>query len=239
MNKKTAHRLARIFAWSVAGAMMVDHVADTGPLICTVDPTCRKMTVDEVAMARPIFGDSLSYDKVLVFQRLPINRIFNSSAIALTHGNNIYLGPNMAPHRDDYGYARHPSWIETLPRYKDHAGVFVHELTHVWQYQRFGRPNIKSDLEYDFTLNPDTPFPSYNIEQQAEIVHHYFEKRRDIQDLQSFIAARPPEIMQQIHLRQTLMSDCKEARQYESLLKQVLPIQPLIVCAAPVASPLP
>lgn len=239
MNKKTAHRLARIFAWSVVGMMAIDQVVDTGPLVCSVDPTCRKMTADEIDMARPVFGDNIPYDKVLIFQRPPLYKIFSSNVIASAKGMNIYLGPAMEPHRDDYGYALYPSWKETVPRHQDHAGIFIHELTHVWQHKRFGQSYNEEEMDYYYTLTPGSPFSTYNIEQQAEIVHHYFEKRRDIADLHTYMTVRTPEAVQQIHLRQTLMNDCKAAHEYEAVLKPVLPVQPLAACTAPLKPTFP
>lgn len=58
------------------------------------------------------------------------------------------------------------------------AGLFVHELTHVWQTQRRGRlwlPLMRHPFcRYDYRLVPDRPFERYGIEQQAEIVRHWF-----------------------------------------------------------------
>lgn len=57
-------------------------------------------------------------------------------------------------------------------------GLFIHELTHVWQTQRRGRwylPLMRHPFcRYDYRLQPGWPLERYGIEQQAEIVRHVF-----------------------------------------------------------------
>jgi hypothetical protein len=57
-------------------------------------------------------------------------------------------------------------------------GLFVHEMTHVWQSQTRGRwylPLMRHPLcRYDYALRPGWTLQRYGIEQQAEIVRHIF-----------------------------------------------------------------
>ena len=57
-------------------------------------------------------------------------------------------------------------------------GLFLHEMTHVWQSQTRGRyylPLMRHPLcRYDYTLRPGWTLDRYGIEQQAEIVRHVF-----------------------------------------------------------------
>ena len=57
-------------------------------------------------------------------------------------------------------------------------GLFVHEMTHVWQTQVRGRwylPLMRHPLSrYDYVLRPGWKLERYGIEQQAEIVRHVF-----------------------------------------------------------------
>lgn len=57
-------------------------------------------------------------------------------------------------------------------------GLFVHEMTHVWQSQRKGRwylPLMRHPFcRYDYTMRPGWTLARYGIEQQAEIVRHAF-----------------------------------------------------------------
>lgn len=61
-------------------------------------------------------------------------------------------------------------------------GLFIHEMTHVWQSQRRGRfylPLMRHPFcRYDYSLKPGWPLTRYGIEQQAEIVRHAFLLRR-------------------------------------------------------------
>lgn len=56
------------------------------------------------------------------------------------------------------------------------AGLFVHEMVHVWQAQQRGRlwlPLMRHPFcRYDYALRPGRPLTRYGIEQQAEIVRH-------------------------------------------------------------------
>jgi len=56
------------------------------------------------------------------------------------------------------------------------AGLFVHEMAHVWQSQHRGRlwlPLMRHPFcRYDYRLAPGKPLTRYGIEQQAEIVRH-------------------------------------------------------------------
>lgn len=57
-------------------------------------------------------------------------------------------------------------------------GLFIHEMTHVWQTQQRGRwylPLMRHPFcRYDYTLRPGQKLERYGIEQQAEIVRHAF-----------------------------------------------------------------
>ncbi|MBU3076547.1 vgr related protein [Sphingomonas quercus] len=57
-------------------------------------------------------------------------------------------------------------------------GLFIHEMTHVWQTARGGRwwlPLMRHPFcRYRYALTPGKPFAAYGIEQQAEIVRHAF-----------------------------------------------------------------
>jgi len=60
-------------------------------------------------------------------------------------------------------------------------GLFVHEMTHIWQAQTKGRfylPLMRHPFcRYAYELRPGRPFAKYGIEQQAEIVRHAFIQR--------------------------------------------------------------
>ena len=57
-------------------------------------------------------------------------------------------------------------------------GLFIHEMTHVWQAQQRGwwyLPLVRTfSRRYDYALKPGWALERYGIEQQAEIVRHAF-----------------------------------------------------------------
>jgi hypothetical protein len=57
-------------------------------------------------------------------------------------------------------------------------GLFIHEMTHVWQAQTKGwwyLPLFRNfSRRYDYSLKPGWKLERYGIEQQAEIVRHAF-----------------------------------------------------------------
>jgi len=59
-----------------------------------------------------------------------------------------------------------------------HAGLFMHELTHVWQTQRKGDWYLLLHrhplCRYGYALKPGWTLERYGLEQQAEIVRHAF-----------------------------------------------------------------
>ena len=54
--------------------------------------------------------------------------------------------------------------------------LFIHEMVHVWQHQQgVFLPLARHPFaRYDYILRPGKSFARYGIEQQAEIVSHYF-----------------------------------------------------------------
>ncbi|MGF1625578.1 MAG: DUF4157 domain-containing protein [Alphaproteobacteria bacterium] len=127
----------------------------------------RPLMEREIALAMPVFGRSVDYTRVrLIGAEVPQ---------FVTIGNNIYVPPDFSI-GDAY-----------------HAQTLIHELVHVWQYQRGGTAYISRalaaqiggmlkgsrNLGYDYTLTPDAAFYEYNPEQQGLIVEHYFAMTRD------------------------------------------------------------
>jgi len=55
--------------------------------------------------------------------------------------------------------------------------TFVHEMTHVWQYQHplrdFNRAIHNPTRQYDYKLSPDMQFKNFGVEQQASIIADY------------------------------------------------------------------
>ena len=123
----------------------------------------RPLTQREVALARKIFHESIDYQKVRMDER---------SVLGCRRYRFAYVG---------FHYIN--SW-GPLP-----DAVFVHEMVHVWQYQRFGAVYIPRALwaqttkeGYDYCgiaairrANAENrSLLTFNYEQQGDIVADYF-----------------------------------------------------------------
>jgi hypothetical protein len=129
----------------------------------------RPLTPGEISLARSVFGDAVDYSRVQLVKGKwwPLHP--RNAAMAPT--GNIHFHPHGNLWSEDF--AREP-----LGR----QGLFIHEMTHVWQTQHRGRfylPLMRHPFcRYKYEFRPDWPFERYGLEQQAEIVRHVFMLRR-------------------------------------------------------------
>jgi hypothetical protein len=131
----------------------------------------RSLTPDEVELARSVFGDAIDYSRVQLVRRRwwP----FQPKSVVMAPTGNIYFHPDSDQWSDDF--AREPLAAQ---------GMFIHEMTHVWQTQRRGRfylPLMRHPFcRYAYEIDPSRPFDRYGLEQQAEIVRHAFLSARGV-----------------------------------------------------------
>jgi hypothetical protein len=136
----------------------------------------RALTQGEVAMARSVFGDTVNYAPV----RLVREKwwIFQPKGIVMAPCGHIHFHPDDPSWREDFSEAE---W--TL------QGLFIHEMTHVWQAQRSGRlylPLMRHPFcRYRYTYREGRTFLRYGLEQQAELVRHAFLQKRGIKPVRS------------------------------------------------------
>ncbi|MDO7842608.1 vgr related protein [Sphingomonas immobilis] len=129
----------------------------------------RALTAGEAALAATVFGDAIDY-----------------GAVRMVRGKWAFFQPRetvMAPCGHIHFHPRGHTWSEDFAAADLSAqGLFVHEMTHVWQTQTRGRwylPTRRHPFcRYDYAIRPGQPLRSYGIEQQAEIVRHTFLLRR-------------------------------------------------------------
>jgi hypothetical protein len=125
--------------------------------------TSRPLTSAEIALSRSIFGNAIEYDLVKVFARKwwP----FQHRQMAMAPDGNLWFPPKGSLYCDDF-----------CERSIDRQGLFIHEMTHVWQHQQGVNLILKRHpfCRYDYTLKPGWALERYGLEQQAEIVRHYF-----------------------------------------------------------------
>ncbi|MEO6256801.1 MAG: vgr related protein [Sphingomicrobium sp.] len=125
----------------------------------------RPLTTGELALARSVFGHAIDYSKVRLVKRKwwP----FQPRSTGMAPTGNIHFHPHGDLWSDDFA-------TEPLHR----QGLFIHEMTHVWQTQTRGRfylPLMRHPFcRYSYVLENDWPFVRYGLEQQAEIVRHSF-----------------------------------------------------------------
>lgn len=156
--------------------------------------TQRGMTDHERALAKLIFGDEIGITGLRMHLR---NQRLSDKAASVTSSNDIYFwGDRHWPgsfhkseHSEFYYYDKGDQ--KTFREVKEHRhkiGVFVHEITHIWQRQNyysgtawFGRLDNFDRLfnkhgrgEYSYSIeNADQEFSDFKIEQQAEIIRNY------------------------------------------------------------------
>lgn len=123
----------------------------------------RGLTDGEVALARSIFGDAIRYGEV----RLSRTKwaFFQPRDTVMAPRGCIHFHPRGHQWRDDFAAAALTD-----------QGLFIHEMTHVWQHQRgVFLPLARHPFcRYDYSFRPGWLLAHYGIEQQAEIVRHAF-----------------------------------------------------------------
>ena len=152
-----------------AAPVPVAPIAPAAPVAEEVALPNRPLTDGEVALLQPIFRDGIDYAHVRV--------IDNSFPLQPA---NVYMTPR------GHIYAPGELWqadFSTGPR--GQRAVFVHEMTHVWQYANgmdlvsqslvdFTRYGGQYEKAYAYELAPDRDLVDYGMEQQASIIEDYF-----------------------------------------------------------------
>lgn len=128
----------------------------------------RKLTDGEVQLARSMFGDAIDYSRVHLIRRKWW--LFHPKNVAMAPTGNIHFHPHGELWSQDFA-------AEPLAK----QGLFIHEMTHVWQSQHRGRfylPLMRHPFcRYRYEFRPGQSFERYGLEQQAEIVRHAFIQR--------------------------------------------------------------
>lgn len=128
-------------------------------------PAERPLTPGECALASSVFGGAIALEPVRLKRRsfLP----FQPRLTVMAPMGHIHFHPRSPHWREDFALA--PISLQ---------GLFIHEMVHVWQAQQKGRwwlPLMRHPFcRYSYRFIPGKPFEAYGIEQQAEIVRHWF-----------------------------------------------------------------
>lgn len=123
----------------------------------------RPLTPGEISLARSVFGNSIDYAKVRIRRRKWFP--FQPRATVMAPLGHLHFHPHSAAYCDDFSAA--PLTAQ---------GLFIHEMTHVWQHQRgmFLPLRRLPFSRYSYRLKPGKKLHQYGVEQQAEIVRHAF-----------------------------------------------------------------
>jgi len=140
----------------------------------------RPLTAGEIALVRSVFGDAIDCSRVRMIKGKwwP----FQPRETVMTPSGNMHFNPAGTAWSDDFSKERIPL-----------QGLFIHEMTHVWQAQKKGRfylPLMRHPFcRYDYAVRAGWPLERYGLEQQAEIVSHAFMLRHGVG-----VAGVPPRV---------------------------------------------
>ena len=132
-------------------------------------PSGRPLTNKERELARSVFNDAINYDVIRIHNRKWW--WFQPKRTVMAPDGHMWFHPKSDLFCDDYCDVN-------LSR----QGLFIHELTHVWQYQKgIFLPLRRMPLaRYHYSLKPGWTLQKYGLEQQAEIVKHVFLLRKGV-----------------------------------------------------------
>ncbi len=142
----------------------------------------RGLTSGEIALGRDAFGDQIPLEKVRFVDGAAGNPVakaaFRTGNTAITLRRTIYFNP--AYYVADFSAGKAAA-----------KGLFTHELTHVWQYDRLGtawflakygvqfvRSGFNAPNMYDYEQGK-TPFKGARLEAQAEMAGNYAEAKAE------------------------------------------------------------
>ncbi len=126
----------------------------------------RSLTSGEIAMLRQVFGDAVNYTSVKIHNHgYWLLFGFQPDNTATAPNGQIYLPGQLF--RQDFS-----------TQSNDRAQLFVHEMTHVWQYQ-LGYPvkrvrGVRPNMTYGYTIDGRKRLCNYNMEAQGNIIADYF-----------------------------------------------------------------
>lgn len=125
----------------------------------------RRLTLGEIALARTVFGSYIDYSRVWIHlgSYLPFGLQMESAAMTPS-GEFYFRGENYV---DDFSTASNR-----------HQHLFIHEMTHVWQYQNGMWVKLRGSMswavDYHYNFKGKSRLAEYSMEQQAAIIADYF-----------------------------------------------------------------
>jgi hypothetical protein len=126
-------------------------------------PSGRRLTPGEIALVRSVFGDAIDVGRVRIHNRRWW--WFQPRRITMAPDGHLWFHPQNNLFCDDF-----------CGRDLSLQGLFIHEMTHVWQHQSGINLPLRRHpfCRYDYSLKPGWTLKRYGLEQQAEIIRHIF-----------------------------------------------------------------
>ena len=136
----------------------------------------RPLTIGETAMARSVFQGAIDYARVRVVRGSFLPFGLQDQNTAMTPRGSLHFMP--AQYRDDFSREGHGGKL-----------FFIHEMVHVWQYQ-LGysvllhgvllalRGGYIAQRAYRYDAQAGGVLSDFNMEQQGDIIAHYFGARQ-------------------------------------------------------------
>ena len=126
-------------------------------------PSGRKLTQSERVLVQSVFKHAIDVDKVRIHNRKWW--WFQPRQITMAPDGHLWFHPKNALFCDDF-----------CARDVHLQGLFIHEMTHVWQHQQGILLLLRRHpfCRYDYALKPGWTLGQYGLEQQAEIIRHIF-----------------------------------------------------------------
>ena len=136
----------------------------------------RPLTPGEIAMARCVFRDAINYARVRVVRGSFLPFGLQDQNTAMTPRGKLHFMPPQ--YRDDFSRESNGGKL-----------FFIHEMVHVWQYQLGYQVLLHGALltlrggyigqrAYRYTASAGGVLSDFNMEQQGDIIAHYFGARQ-------------------------------------------------------------
>lgn len=121
------------------------------------------MTLGEIKMTKEIFRDTIRYPKVWIHKGSYLPFGLQLKRVSMSPNGEMYF-------RDEYS----PDFSKAYVTKKQ---TFIHELSHVWQYQHGMSVKLRGLVswmaKYEYALD-SWPLSTYGMEQQAQIIADYY-----------------------------------------------------------------
>lgn len=165
--KPRTKSLMRIFRKAALGFLLTATLGYSA-LLASYKGTGETLTKGETALVEGIFGNEIDASK--------IRKHFKNKG-HITHVLPSKTGTVLPPHShiDFFGAAARSDDFSCDSVYE--TGLFIHEVTHVWQNQNmvWSLDKLHKCRTYDYTLKPTSTFRDFAVEQQASIIEDYVE----------------------------------------------------------------